>query len=125
MSDEDHTDKDELQSSPSQAADEINRVVYVKAHFKEEWVEKRVFEPVQGRRFLLFGRWSIPTRFQRISKDVKIATSDCEIDGERLAEDIRAASLALNEQGYRVVSVSPITSGQFSRALIRKVAVVT
>jgi len=120
MSDKDHIKTPRSSSLPPQGGDEINRVVYVKAHFKEEWVERRVLVPLEGHRISILGRWSMPIRFQRVTKDVKVATSDCEIDGERLTEDIRAATLALNEQGYRVVSVSPITSGQFSPRFDKK-----
>ncbi|MEM9280432.1 MAG: hypothetical protein AAGA96_01270 [Verrucomicrobiota bacterium] len=93
---------------------EKNRVVYVPASFRETWVERKVWTRKKGKdswRSLWGIRFPVFTREER---SFKTSTSDCEIDGEQLAEDLRAAVLALNEQGYEVVSVTPITSGQFS-----------
>jgi len=104
--------EDERGATPGGAGGEHNRVVYVKARFREHWVEKSVLVPA-GEPYRLFGRFALP-RWRRTRQEVKIATSDCEIDGERLAEDVRAAVLALNEQGYAVVTVTEVTSGQFS-----------
>lgn len=39
--------------------------------------------------------------------------SDCDIDGERLANDLAKAVSELNREGYEVVSVTPITSGGY------------
>lgn len=91
---------------------ETNRVVFVKAVFQEHRAERTLLvrdpEP-----YWLFGRIRLP-RWRRERREVTLSTSDCEIDGELLAEEVRAALLALNEQGYEAVSVTAITSGQFS-----------
>lgn len=39
--------------------------------------------------------------------------SDSEIDGIKLSEDIANAVHVLNEEGYEVVSISPMTSGRY------------
>ncbi len=39
--------------------------------------------------------------------------SDCEIDGGQLAENLQSAISNLNEDGYEVISVSPIESGKY------------
>jgi len=39
--------------------------------------------------------------------------SNCKIDTEKLAHDLQAAITALNLQGFKVVQVLPITSGDY------------
>ncbi len=37
--------------------------------------------------------------------------SDCEIDGQRLTQDIQKKVNVLCEEGYEILSIMPITSG--------------
>lgn len=39
--------------------------------------------------------------------------SDCEIDGQRLAEDVAKAVAGLNAEGYDAINISEITSGSY------------
>jgi hypothetical protein len=71
----------------------MNRVVWVEAEFQEcEQEEKTLWGRVKKKRI----------------------TSNCRIDGQRLARDIQSTVDQLNEQGYEVVAVTPVTSGMFS-----------
>ncbi len=40
--------------------------------------------------------------------------SDCQIDGERLNEDVGRAINKLNREGYEVISITPATSGSWA-----------
>ena len=71
----------------------MNRVVWVEAEFQEwERKEKSLFGKVKKKR----------------------TVSNCRIDGERLARDVQAAVDLLHEEGYEVVAMTPVTSGNFS-----------
>lgn len=88
-----------------------NKVVYVKAKFKPVGKEVTLSVPTgEKKKGFLGGEKEITrkeTRWQQTG------WSDCEIDGERLAEDIADTIVQLNEDGYEVVSVLPITSGNY------------
>src|SRR4028118_1350924 len=71
----------------------MNRVVWIEAEFQVSEQEKKT----------LWGK----------VKKKRIASS-CRIDGQRLARDIQSTVDQLNEQGYEVVAVTPVTSGMFS-----------
>ncbi len=38
---------------------------------------------------------------------------ECQIDIDRLAEDVESAVASLNEEGYEVVAITPITSAHY------------
>lgn len=40
-------------------------------------------------------------------------TSDCRIDDARLERDIQLALVSLNDEGYEVVQLMPVTSGNY------------
>ena len=44
---------------------------------------------------------------------VQTGYSDCEVDSERLADDLERSIADLNSSGYEVVSVTPVTSGSY------------
>lgn len=64
---------------------------YIKAYFKMAVVEKN--------------------RFLGLSKSQECIVSGSEIDGERLSDDLQKAITIINQSGYSVVSITPITSG--------------
>jgi hypothetical protein len=41
-------------------------------------------------------------------------SSDCQVDSERLQRDVQLALEELNREGYEVVAITPITSGNYS-----------
>lgn len=89
----------------------INKVVYVPSFFKPitKIIKKKVVtgEKTKG----LFG----------VEKDVKkeitelkqVGVSNKHIDSLRLSKDINVAIQKLNTDGYEVVSIIPITSGNY------------
>ncbi len=89
----------------------MNKVVYVKAYFKPIGQEKTVQVPTGEKKKGLFGGEKDVTR-----KEVQweqTGWSDCEIDGERLSEDLAEAIEQLNCEGYEIVSTLPVTSGKY------------
>jgi len=44
----------------------------------------------------------------------KKGNSACEVDGQRLAKDIDAQVRRLDDEGFRVVAVTPVISGDYS-----------
>jgi len=47
------------------------------------------------------------------SENLKTGFSDSEIDGGRLTQDLQQAVRQLNNDGYDVVSVTPVASGSY------------
>jgi len=45
---------------------------------------------------------------------VQTGTSDSQIDGVRLANDIDAATTALQNEGYEVLTITPVMSGKYA-----------
>jgi hypothetical protein len=71
----------------------MNRVVWVEAEFKEwDREEKSLLGKVKKKRIV----------------------SNCRMDGERLARDVQSTVDLLHEEGYEVIAVTPVTSGNFS-----------
>jgi hypothetical protein len=89
----------------------MNKVIYVKAFFKPVGKNVKVQVPTGEKKKGFLGR----------EKDVmveevkweKTGWSDCEIDGKRLTEDMANAISNLNSEGYELVSVSPVISGNY------------
>lgn len=89
----------------------LNKVVYVAARFKEVGKIKTVKVPTGEKKKGFFGgEKDVLTKEQRWEQT---GWSDCEIDGGRLAEDLQAAIANLNEEGYEVVSLTPVCSGKY------------
>lgn len=74
----------------------MNKVVYVAAHFQK----------IGGKAADAWSRKKSPKQ------------SDSLVDAERLSQDIAAAVQALNDEGYEVQSVTPVTSGKYDFAPI-------
>lgn len=89
----------------------MNRVIYLPAHFVPVGKYKTRHEPTGKTEPGMFG-------FERdvtvpVEEFVKTGESDCNIDGGRLANDVAKAVAQLNAEGYEVVSVTPLTTGDY------------
>lgn len=92
----------------------MNKVVYVKAFFKPVGKNETVKVPTGETKKGFFG--GEKEVFREEEQWVQTGYSDCEIDGDRLANDITATVSQLNEQGYEIVSINEVTSGRYSWA---------
>lgn len=90
----------------------MNRVDYVNAKFKPLGREKTVKVPTGETTKGITGRIKAVTRYEKQWEQT--GWSDREIDGHRLAEDINKTIQALNSDGFEVISITPITSGDYS-----------
>ena len=89
----------------------MNKVVYVNSYFKPVGKTKMVKVPTGEKKKGFFGGEKDVTRKEE--KWEQTGWSDCEIDGEELANDILAAIDALNSEGYEVVTISEVLSGSY------------
>ncbi len=90
----------------------MNKVVYVKAKFKEIGKEVTVKVPTGETKKGLFG--GIKEVTVKEKEWQQTGWSDSEIDGERLSNDINAAVEKLNAEGYEVIAIQSITSGAYN-----------
>jgi hypothetical protein len=90
----------------------INRVVYVPAHWAPTGKYRTVKVPTGEKASGLFGGLKDVTRKEQ--QFIRTGTSDCDIDTERLADDIGKAVAELNGAGYEVIAVTPLTSGAYN-----------
>ena len=88
----------------------MNKVVYVPAQFVNTGNYENVEVPTGKTEPGLFGFERQVTRTEK--RFVTTGTSDCDIHGQRLADDVAAAIARLNHEGYEVVTVTPITTGR-------------
>lgn len=92
----------------------MNKVIHVPAYFYP--IGKNVTKKVAtGETKKGFFGGDKPVKVDK-TEWVKTGYSDTEINSERLAEDIEKATTGLNQDGYRVVSVTPVISGAYDRA---------
>ncbi|MDR1848647.1 MAG: hypothetical protein LBQ75_01255 [Zoogloeaceae bacterium] len=80
-----------------------NKVVYVKAFFKP------LGKSVKVKNKNLSREWKKGI----LGSENDEMLSDCEIDGERLSEDVATAIASLNQEGYEVIAVLPVISGNY------------
>ncbi len=90
----------------------MNKIVYIKTKFKPIGKKVEVQVPTGESKGGLFGKKEI---FKKTTKWKQIGISDKEIDGVQLAQDIDNVVRELNNKGYEVVSITPITSGNYER----------
>ncbi|KON48512.1 hypothetical protein [Mariprofundus ferrooxydans] len=87
----------------------MDKVIYIPAIFAPVYKEvtKKVTtgETTKG----LFGGTKEVTK--KITENVEVGQSDCDIDAERLSQDISAEITKLNSEGYEVHSMITVTSG--------------
>ncbi|MBL7249743.1 hypothetical protein [Alloalcanivorax marinus] len=89
----------------------MNRSVFVKAHFAPLFKDVTVKVGTGERKRGLLGGEKEVTRKE--TQRQQVGWSDSRIDGARLARDIDDAIRVLNEEGYEVVGLSPVTSGAY------------
>lgn len=90
----------------------MNKSVYVTSYFEPIYKEVTVKVPTGNtKRFL--GLIDVDEKIRQ-KKIVQDGWSDCQIDGKRLNDDINKAIQSLNDDGYEVVSITPITSGNWA-----------
>ncbi|RBP78262.1 hypothetical protein DFP80_12150 [Marinomonas rhizomae] len=89
----------------------MNKVVYVPAHFQAigKEVTKKVATGEKKAGF--FGGEKDVTK--KIKEWEQTGFSDRWVDGERLSNDIAGAVDELNKNGYEVVTVTSVTSGNY------------
>ena len=90
----------------------MDKVVYVKAYFRPIGKEVTVEVPTGETKKGLFGGEKHITRKEKQWKST--GWSDCEIDGERLSEDLQRTIDALNKEGYSIKSITSILSGAYN-----------
>lgn len=90
----------------------MDKVVYVKAYFRPVGKEVTVKVPTGETKKGLFGGEKQVTRKEKQWKNT--GWSDCEIDGEKLAEDLQKTIEALNQEGYSIKSIISVLSGAYN-----------
>ena len=92
----------------------MNKVIHVPAYFEPVGKEKTIKVPTGEKKKGLFGGEKDVTRKE--AKWEQTGWSDSRIDSQRLAQDLSEAVNTLNQEGFEVVSVTPITSGAYDWA---------
>ena len=90
----------------------MNKVVYVKAKFKPVGKEVTVKVPTGETKKGIFGGVKEVTVKEKEWQQT--GWSDCEIDGERLSNDISSAVEKLNAEGFEVIAVQSVASGAYN-----------
>lgn len=90
----------------------VEKIVYVKAYFLPVGKEVTVKVPTGETKKGIFGGDKEVTRKEK--RWQQTGWSDCEIDGERLSTDLQHVVRSLNQDGYTVNSIVPITSGAYN-----------
>lgn len=90
----------------------MNKVIYVPSFFKP--IGKKVKKEVatgEKKKGFFGGEKDVTTKVEEWQQT---GYSDRYIDGERLASDIAKAVSELNNDGFEVVSITPVTSGDYN-----------
>lgn len=90
----------------------MDKVVHVKAYFQPIGKEVTVQVPTGETKKGLFGGEKQITRSEKQWKQT--GWSDCEIDGERLANDLQQVIEEFNQDGYCVKSITSVLSGTYN-----------
>ena len=86
--------------------------VFVKSTFIEVGEYRSIDVPTGQTKKNMFGKEVPITRQEQ--QYVVTGKSDCKIDGAQLAKDTNKAVLELEGKGFRVVSITPIVSGDWN-----------
>ncbi len=89
----------------------MNKVSYVPAYFLPIGEEQIVRVPTGEKKKGLFGEKEV---VRKEKQWVQTGYSDCEVDSQRLANDLEEAIKKLNHSGYEVISVTPVMSGKYN-----------
>lgn len=87
------------------------KTLFVQSDFRVRYGWKEVKVPTGEVKKILFGGEKEVTRKEL--KKVPVEKSICKVDGEKLAEDLSAAISSLEKDGYEIISITPIISGDF------------
>ncbi len=90
----------------------MEKVVLIKSYFAPIEKEVTVKVPTGETKKGFFGKEKEVTRKEKQWEQV--GYSDCIIDSKRLAKDLQEAVNELNNDGYRIKTIVPITSGDYS-----------
>jgi|YNPBryantNP2012_1023418.scaffolds.fasta_scaffold71471_1 hypothetical protein len=90
----------------------MNKVVFIKAYFAPVGEEKNVQVPTGKKKKGLFGQEVDEMRWEK--KWVQTGFSDKQIDTTRLTKDLQEAVERLNKEGYEVISVIDVISGNYN-----------
>lgn len=90
----------------------MNKVVYVPAFFAPIGKEKTAKIPTGKKTTGFFGGEKDVVK--KVKQWVQTGFSDCIVDNEKLSDDLSVAVEKLNQGGFEVVSITPITSGDYS-----------
>jgi len=93
----------------------MNKVVFVQAYFVAVGENRIVKIPTGEKKKGFLGGESDVTREEK--KWVQTGFSDKQIDTARLTKDLQEAVERLNKEGYEVVSVSDVISGDYNYKL--------
>lgn len=89
----------------------MNKVIFVEAPFKSILDELSVSVPTGEIKKGFFGREKEVARKER--KVIQTGVSNSKIDGIALGIAIDQAVSSLNQDGYEIVSITPVTSGSY------------
>lgn len=89
----------------------LNKVIHIPAYFIPLGKIKTVKVPTGEKTKGFFGGEKDVVR--REEQWIQTGISDREIDSGRLARDLQATVSMLNEEGYEVLTVTPVTSGAY------------
>ena len=89
----------------------LNRIKYIAAHFVPIGKEQSVKVPTGKTKKTIFGNEKDVTTKEK--QWVQTGYSDKFIDGKRLAQDLKDAVDRLNTDGFEVISVTPVNSGNY------------
>ena len=95
----------------------MNKVIYVASHYAPSF--KSVVKKIptgEVKKHLLLGEVEIT---EQVTEKRQFGYSDSKIDGERLSADIQLAIDKLNNEGYEVICISEVVSGNYDSSISR------
>lgn len=87
--------------------------IFIEAQFCDMYAEESVEVPTGETKKTFFGEKKI-TRTEK--QEVYKGKSICKIDGKKLSEDLEATLSKLEKEGYEILSITPVLSGNFDYA---------
>ena len=89
----------------------MNKVIYINAYFKPIGQTVTVKVPTgQTTKGFFGGEKAV---YEKREQWQQTGWSDREVDGKRLSGDIADTVSSLNQEGYEIVAISPVTSGNY------------
>lgn len=88
------------------------KVVFVPSDFQDIYEDRTVKIPTGRTKKNLFG-FTVDEKTKE-KQTVAVGKSDCLIDGRKLSEDIQEAIDEASKNGFSVISITPIASGNWA-----------